>query len=232
MDKDFQKFLKLLIFPAGLVSIIWAVEIIEFLGSYRFVKFGIFPRDPGTIFGILTSPFVHSDWGHLWSNTFPLFALSTIMMAFYRRIAVPVYTGIWLLTGLAVWLCARGDSYHIGISGIVYGLIGFIFWSGLFRENIRAIILSLIILIAYSGYFQGLTPEEGVSWESHLFGAISGAFMAFFLKGLKASDDEENEKYVPAELEDKRPFFDKDTFEYTKEERRIQSLLDAEEQQS
>lgn len=228
MDKDFQKFLKLLVFPFCLVAAIWSVELIEFFGSYRFVRFGIFPRDAGTLTGIITAPFIHSDWGHLISNTFPLFALSTIMVVFYKRLLIPVYSGIWILTGVAVWLFARG-SYHIGISGIVYGLIGFIFWSGLFRENIRAIILSLVILIAYSGYFQGLTPEEGVSWESHLFGAISGAFMAFFLKGMKASDDEEEVSKAPSIPEEKRRFFSPNTFLFTKEERRIRALLDDEE---
>ena len=176
---EISKFKELFTFPLLLVIIIWAVEVIEVFGGYRFVKYGIFPRDVTTLTGIITAPFIHSDWGHLISNTFPTFILSALMVTFYKRLIIPVYVGVFLLTGISVWLFAR-ESYHIGISGVVYGLIGFIFWSGLFRDNIRSIILSLIILIVYSGYFHGLTPEEGVSWESHLFGGLSGAFFAFF----------------------------------------------------
>lgn len=225
MDAEHKKFVRLLIFPTLLVALIWAIEIIEFAFGYRFTTwFGIYPRDVNTLHGIVTAPFIHSDWGHLISNSFPLFALSTIMMVFYRKIIIPTYVGIILLTGASVWLFAR-ESFHLGISGLVYGLIGFIFWAGLFRENIRSIILSLVILVAYSGYFQGLTPEEGVSWESHLFGAISGAFMAFVLKNIPV-DDEEKEVKKPEVQEELTPFFEPDTFELTKEERRLRSLLD------
>ncbi len=228
MNKENIHFLKLLVFPTLLVLIIWIVEIIEETSGLRFTKFGIYPRDVSSLTGILTAPFIHSDWKHLISNSFPLFALSTIMVVFYKRLIVATYIGIILLTGISVWLFAR-ESYHLGISGVVYGLIGFIFWAGLFRENTRSIILSLVILIAYSGYFQGLTPEEGVSWESHLFGAMSGAFLAFAFKNIEVDEEELfKEKTTNINIEISTKFFSPDTFLFTKEERELRDLLDEE----
>jgi membrane associated rhomboid family serine protease len=224
---EISKFRELFLFPTLLVLTIWAVEVIEYYGEYRFVKYGIYPRDVSTLTGIMTAPFVHSDWGHLISNTFPTFILSSLMMTFYRKLIVPVYAGVFLLTGFSVWLFAR-ESYHIGISGVVYGLIGFIFWSGLFRDNIRSTILSLVILIIYSGYFNGLMPEEGVSWESHLFGGLSGAFFAFFYKNMETGYVEDEPQLIESEPISKAPFFVADIFERTKQERMIDHLLEEE----
>jgi Rhomboid family len=119
-----------------------------------------------------------------------------------------------------VWLFAKENTVHIGASGVVYGLIAFVFSSGIFRGNTRSIILSFIVLIAYSGYFEGLTPNEGISWQSHLYGALSGIIFAFITKNI----EEEGEKEAP-ELEGyrtpKKLFFATDTFELTKSERAI-----------
>jgi membrane associated rhomboid family serine protease len=225
MPNEKFNYRQLILFPSLLVLMIWIVELVEQFGGYRFTRYGIFPRDPETLLGIITAPFIHSDWGHLISNSFPLFVLSMIMVAFYKRLIIPVYFGLILMVGISVWLFAR-ESYHIGISGIVYGLIGFIFWSGLFRDNTKSIILSLIILIAYSGYFHGLTPEEGVSWESHLFGALAGAFFAFFYKNIEAGSMIKEEENLPKIQQNLVPFFDENTFQITKENRAIQKLLD------
>lgn len=228
MNKEYQQLLKILIFPTGLVLIIWIVEIIEFSSGMRFTRYGIYPRDVNALTGIVTAPFIHSDWKHLISNSFPLFALSTMMVVFYKRLIIATYIGILLLTGLSVWLFAR-ESYHLGISGIVYGLIGFIFWAGIFRDNTRSIILSLVILIAYSGYFQGLTPEEGVSWESHLFGAMSGAFFAFAYKNIEVDEEDLFKEKVTASPQiNSQRFFTPDTFLYTKEERYFNHLSEEE----
>jgi hypothetical protein len=148
------------------------------------------------------------------------------MIFFYRKVALPSYIVIQLFTGFAVWIFAR-PSYHIGASGVVYGLVSFVFWSGVFRRNIKSIVLALIIVVMYSGYFYGILPnKEGVSWESHLFGGIVGIFTAFLFKNIQEED--EKEVVYSWELEEEEEggyFLPRDIFEKTKEERRIEAEI-------
>ncbi|NJL76973.1 MAG: rhomboid family intramembrane serine protease [Saprospiraceae bacterium] len=159
---------------------------------------------------------------HLLSNSIPLFVLSVIILFFYRKVALSSFLILYLVTGLTVWIFARGNTYHIGASGVVYGLVSFVFWMGIFRRSVKAIILALIVTVLYSGMFLGVLPnQEGISWESHLLGGLVGIFAAYWFKDDLEPDDEkptyswENE---PELLE--RPFFlNRDAFDKKKSER-------------
>ena len=127
---------------------------------------------------------------------------------------------IYLLTGLSVWLFGR-SVFHIGLSGVVYGLVSFVFWNGIFRRNIKSIILALIVTFLYSGFFMGILPnQEGISWESHLLGGLIGIFTSFWYKDEIEKDEQ---KVVPSwerEPQKEETFFlNRDIFEKTKEER-------------
>lgn len=225
MDKKLSDILYHLKFPVLIVVLLWVMEFYELFSGYDLHRWGVFPREWDGFIGILTGPFIHSDFEHLISNTVPLFTLTSVMVFFYRKVAVPSYVIIQFLTGFAVWIFAR-PSYHIGASGIVYGLVSFVFWSGVFRRNLKSIVLALIVVIMYSGYFYGVLPnKEGVSWESHLFGGIVGIFAAFLFKNIREED--EKEKIYPWEVEEDegRFFLSRDVFEMTKEERRHQEEL-------
>jgi len=120
------------------------------------------------------------------------------------------------------------DVYHIGASGVVYGLVAFIFWNGIFRRSLRSTVLALVVMVMYGGYFQGLLPDqEGISWESHLSGAIVGIFAAFFYKEELEIEEEQEKNYNPFVDEDDknlRPFLDRDVFDKTKQERLQEKL--------
>src|SRR5690625_7988464 len=91
-----------------------------------------------------------------------------VIIHFYKKISAPVIALIWLLTGFLVWIFAK-PAYHIGASGLVYGMVSFIFWTGLFNQDRRSIVLALVMLFLYGGMFIGILPDKpGVSWESHL----------------------------------------------------------------
>lgn len=185
--------------------------------------YGIFPRELWGARGILTAPLTHGSWAHLISNSAPLLFLSFLLFYFYSRIAVPAFALLYILTGIAVWLFAR-PVYHIGASGVVYGLVSFIFWSGIFRKQVRSIILALIVTVLYSGMFLGILPnEDGISWESHLLGAFVGIIVAFIYRKKKASRDEWEEQFLrrrrTEEEEMETYFFAPDTFEKTRQER-------------
>lgn len=216
-------------FPIGVVLLMWLVKIIEVIQNHTYTRWGIFPRELDGLPGIIAAPFIHSDWEHLLSNSIPMLALMSMVMIFYRRVAIPSVIIITIFTGFTVWLFAR-DAYHIGASGVVYGLVAFLAWTGIFRRNLKSIILALIMLVAFGSYFHGIVPnKEGVSWESHLFGGLVGIFTAFLFKNVK--EDDETEKVDPwaNEIGTEQFFLPRDTFEKTKQERYLESLYPEEE---
>ncbi len=224
MEKKEDAFLKKLVFPIGIVVLMWLVKILEVSLNHKYTRFGIFPRDVDGLIGILTSPFIHSTWKHLMSNSLPMFALLGFLVFFYNRVAVPAFIIITVFTGFTVWLFAR-ESYHVGASGVVYGLVAFLAWTGIFRRNLKSIILSLVILIMYSGFFSGIVPQkEGVSWESHLFGGLVGIFTAFLFKNVKEDDEAERQNPWADEKNNEKYFLARDTFLKTKQDRYLESL--------
>lgn len=227
MENDTSKvsLLKLFRFPLILVCLLWIIFIADKYMNLGLMYFGIYPRRADGLTGILTSPFIHGDWGHLISNSSPVLVLTAIMTIFYRKVAFVAYVVIAISTGMLVWIFGR-ESYHIGASGVVYGLVAFVFFSGIFRKNIRSVVLSLIIIILYSGMSEGLFPSEVVriSWESHLFGAFSGLWVAFVLKNVKEADETETKPSWEFE-ENERPYFlPRDAFEKTRMERYYDAL--------
>ncbi len=202
------------------VVVLWVVHLINILLDGQLALLGIHPRTMDELWNILTAPLVHGDIQHLLSNSIPLFLLMIMMFYFYRSVAMVSFVIIYILTGLSVWLFAR-DVYHIGASGVVYGLVAFIFWSGIFRRSSRSIVLALAVLVLYSGYFAGILPnQEGVSWESHLFGGLSGIAVAFLFKNeLEKSEIESPPSYELNDEENEEYFFERDVFERSKYDR-------------
>lgn len=205
---------------AWLVGLIWVIHLIQELLGIDLGFLGTYPRQLWGLKGILTSPLIHADFPHLISNSIPLFILTATIFFFYQKVALRAYLMIYLLTGLMVWIFARG-VFHVGASGVVYGLVSFIFWIGIFRRSLQSIILALIVTLLYSGYFAGILPnQEGISWESHLLGGLVGIFVAYYFKEELEAD--ELEKPASWELEaesEEKPFLPSDTFDKTRRQR-------------
>jgi len=233
LDKPVEQFISNLKFPLIILGLMWGFELYEYFTDTRLTRWGIYPREWDGFLGILRAPFLHSDWGHLLSNSAPMLVLTVIMVNFYKRVAIPAFFVILVFTGFVVWLFAR-ESYHVGASGVVYGLIAFVFWSGVFRRNPKSIILALLIAMVYGSFFQGIIPqaeEEHVSWESHLYGALVGIFTAFLFKNAIENDEVERPDPWANETSD-TPFLPANIFEMTKRERYLaeQARLLAERQ--
>jgi membrane associated rhomboid family serine protease len=229
MEKEFSGFVDKIKLPIFLVLFLWLVTAVNYFFHLDFRGLGVYPRDLSTLPYIFTSPFVHANWDHLISNTSPILVLTSIMVLFYRKVAVQSFFVIMVGTGLLVWIFAR-ESYHIGASGMVYGLVSFVFWTGVFKKNIKSIILALIVLTLYAGLFTSIFPnvEANISWESHLFGGISGLISAFVFKSV-VEDDELEFQRSPWEDDDqiKQYFLPRDVFEKTKMQR-YQEYIEAE----
>lgn len=166
--------------PFTFVVILWVVHLIQAFTQTSWADYGLMPRTTGGLFGIITMPFLHADFEHLGSNTAPLLVMGLLLFYFYRNIAHQVFLIMYILTGALTWAFARGDSYHIGASGLVYGLAGFLFFGGVFTRQIKLMVISLLVVFMYGGMIWYVLPiEERVSWEGHLFGALSGAMLAY-----------------------------------------------------
>lgn len=184
---------------------IWIIHLFSQIFNFYPYKLGILPRNAEGLIGIFTSPLIHSDFSHLISNSFPLVLLGFGIFFFYPNSAYKVFIFVYLCTGLLVWLFAR-EVYHVGASGIVYAFVSYFFFNGLFRRDTRSVTLSLIVVFLYGGLVWGIFPGmEGISWESHLFGAISGMLASFVFRKsdpIKKYDWENEESEIPArELE-------------------------------
>ena len=178
-----KKLLLSMIIPGILIFLMWLVKIIEVLFEIDFSGFGIYPLTARGLPGIIFSPFIHADINHLFNNSLPLFFLSVALFYFYSEVALKIFTWTFFLTGLLVWIAGR-EAWHIGASGLVYGLASFLFFSGVIRRYFRLIALSLLIVFLYGSMVWGIFPGiyKNVSWESHMLGFFSGVVLAVWYR--------------------------------------------------
>lgn len=172
-----------LVYPLLLLLICWSIWLLEATpGGAEWIEWGIRPRHWSSWKGVLFMPLLHDPYSvkHLLNNSLPTYLLLAAVIYYYREIALKVFLVSWLGTGLIVWWVAQDNgAYHIGMSGVIYALFGFLFISGFFRR-IRALQgLSLAVIFVYGSMIWGIFPTEpSISWEGHFGGFIVGAGLA------------------------------------------------------
>ena len=207
--------------------VMWAIHLISVVFNLHMGHWGVFPRSFRGLRGILASPFLHGDWMHLLSNSFPIMALGVGLYYFFPRVADRVLLSLYFFSGLFLWIFGRSYNeygqfiFHIGASGVVYGLVMFMLGTGLFRRNTKSTVLALIVLFFYSGIFLGFLPEEGISWDGHLVGATVGVVAAFYFRDELEVDELEQKPSWELEEESSEYFLPRDIFDYTREQRRM-----------
>lgn len=161
---------------------LWLVKFSEIVFNTDLSPWGIYPRDWQSIYTIFSGPLIHGNFAHLFNNSVPLLILSVALFYSYRPLHYKVFFLIFILTGIGTWLIGR-SSYHIGASGIIYGLVSFIFWSGIIRRDIRLMSLSAFTILFYGSLVWGIFPiDYKMSWEGHLMGAIAGTACAIYYR--------------------------------------------------
>lgn len=169
-----------------MVFFMWLIFFIETRLSIDLGMFGILPREWLGLIGILSGPLIHGGVVHLASNTFPLLFLGTALYYFYGKLANRVFIISYLGTGALVWLFGRA-TFHIGASGLIYGVAFFLFLSGLFRKELKALLIAVVVVIVYGGLIWGILPSiPGISWESHAAGALVGGVLAYQYRNWQA----------------------------------------------
>lgn len=187
-QNDFRFSNWVLLAPMLAVLLIWGVYWIEIRFGINLNDWGIYPRKLNGLRGILFSPFIHGSLEHLYNNTIPLLVLTASLFFFYRNNAFKVLILGFLFSGILTWLIGR-PSYHIGASGLIYVLATYIFFKGIFARHYRLVALSLAVVFLYGGLIWYIFPiKDGISWEGHLSGFLTGLFLAAITK-TKAPED-------------------------------------------
>lgn len=178
MAEEKKRFIYSLVFPGFFLLLIWLVAFFEFSMELSFAHGGVYPRRWSGLQGILFSPLIHGGWRHLINNSMPVFLLSTALFYFYRDIAYKIWILIYFMGGILLWGVGR-EAYHIGASGLIYGLAAFLFLSGIIRRVRSLTAISLLVVFWYGSMWWGLLPiDVDVSFEAHITGAVSGLVLA------------------------------------------------------
>ena len=182
-DHYFKFSASVVLLPFLSVLLLWIVFWAGLTFHIDMESYGIYPRDFEGMRGILLSPFIHGSIEHLYNNSIPLFILIAALRFFYREQTFSVLGYGILLSGFLTWVIGR-ESYHIGASGLIYVLAAFIFFKGIRTKYYRLVALSMIVILWYGSMVWYIFPhvQEGISWEGHLAGLITGFVFAALMK--------------------------------------------------
>ena len=165
----------------ALLAIMWTIEILDTaILSDRLQGNGILPRRISGLDGVLWSPFLHAGFPHLISNSIPFGVLSLLILTGGRARYIKASALIIVIGGLLVWAFAIGSNEnHIGASGWVFGMLGFLLAAAVLEKRPLSILAGFVAIIFYGGTILiSFVPTDGISWEGHLFGFIAGMLAA------------------------------------------------------
>ena len=173
-----------LLLVVAMVGLMWILEIVDIAADQRLDNYGIHPRDVDGLAEILSAPFLHAGFGHLVSNTVPFLAMgAAIALGGLLRVAL-VTLIVAVVSGLGTWLIAASNSVHLGASGVVFGYATYLVSRGIFSRRLSELAVGVVVVAIWGiGLLQGLLPQERISWQAHLFGAIGGVVAASALAG-------------------------------------------------
>lgn len=211
MKVEIQRLILSLVIPLLLLLMLYAIKILEVGMGWDLSHFGIYPLHVKGVIGIITSPLVHSSFSHLIANSFPLLFLTWCLFYFYHSIAIQILTALWISSGCFTFIIGS-PGWHIGASGVIYGLVFFLFLSGVIRKYPPLIAISLLITFLYGGIVWSMFPffvKANISWEGHLSGGITGMILALLFKSYGPqkriiTDDEESNTDIETEEESDR----------------------------
>lgn len=167
--------------------VMWVVEVADRIAGGRLDRYGIEPRDPEGLEGIALAPFLHASWGHLIGNTIPFLVLGAVIALGGALRVAAVTAVVAVVGGLGTWLAGPANTVHIGASGVVFGYATYLIARGVFSRSLAQLAAALVVLAVWgTTLLRGLVPEDGISWQGHLFGAVGGVLAARLLHRRRA----------------------------------------------
>ncbi|PHS68749.1 MAG: rhomboid family intramembrane serine protease [Methylophaga sp.] len=184
------------------IVLLWVVKGLELAFDWDFSGYGIYPQAMDRLIGIILAPMIHGSFEHLFSNTLALFILATALFYEYPKAAKYVFPIIYMGSGMGVWLFAR-EAHHFGASGLTHGMMFFLFLIGVLRRDKPAMALAMIVFFLYGSMVWGVLPsEEGISFETHFFGALMGVICAIVFRHKDPKPPEKKYSWEEDEDED------------------------------
>ena len=205
MKHDIRRMALAAVIPLFLLFILYILKFLETGMDWNFTRLGVYPLEQRGVFGIFAHPLVHSSFKHLFANTIPLFFLMWCLFYFYRHIAPYIFFAIWIGCGALTFLIGK-PGWHIGASGIIYGLAFFLFFSGILRKHVPLVALSLLVTFLYGSLVWNMFPQfasSTTSWEGHLGGAAAGIAAAILFRH---KGPQQPELFIDEEEEDNRSY--------------------------
>lgn len=171
-----------LLLVIAMVALMWLSELLDSILGGDLDQYGIVPRTDEGVAGIAAAPFLHAGFGHLVSNTVPFLAMGAVI-AFGGLARVLLVTAIVAgVSGAGTWLIASGSSVHLGASGVVFGYATYLLVRGFLNRDLVHLGIAAIVAGTWgAALLGGLLPQEGISWQAHLFGALGGVLAARLL---------------------------------------------------
>jgi membrane associated rhomboid family serine protease len=167
---------------AALVGLMWLSEVIDTAMDGRLDQYGIVSRDAHGLIGIITAPFLHLGFGHLISNTLPLVTLGAMIAVSGAARLFAVTAIVTVIGGFGTWLVSPPSTITIGASGLVFGYATYLMARGLFNRRISQVLVGVLVVVVWgSALLGGLLPQDGISWQGHVFGGIAGVLSAWIL---------------------------------------------------
>jgi membrane associated rhomboid family serine protease len=172
---------------AAIVALMWLLEAINTIDHNSLDSDGIYPRNIGHLWGIVTAPFLHVSFQHLIDNTIP-FVFMGVIIALRGAAKLALVTVIVILVGgLGTWLIAPSHSgtrpeVTVGASGVVFGYATYLFSRGVFNRSWLEILTGVVVGVVWGGaLISSLVPQQHISWQGHACGAVGGVVAAWLL---------------------------------------------------
>ena len=180
---DWRRFSRAAWCSAAAVLVLALMDLVQGMLDTR--AFAVAPGSVAGLMGLLTAPLLHGSLEHLVANCLSILFLGTLAGGVYPRATLRGLPLMWLGSGLGAWLLGEPGSFHIGASGVTHGLMFLVFVLGVLRRDRVAIAATMIGFLFYGGMLLSVLPREpGVSWQSHLGGAVGGALAAWLFRRL------------------------------------------------
>lgn len=179
--RDRDRLMAALRFGVGFASVLAFIYVLQDAFDWR--HFTVAPWSVAGLMGLLTAPLLHGSAEHVLANGTAVILLGALSMLVYPRATWRALPLLWIGSGLGAWLLGEPGSHHLGASGVTHGLMFLVFVLGLLRRDRASVAAAMIGFLFYGGMLLTVLPQEpGVSWQSHLGGAIAGVVAAWLFR--------------------------------------------------